>query len=535
MPRLLNDLVAQQVTVQPAVDEVALYVRQHSGASQHLQQWQTSGGTWELAVDHNRNLLAANGKGIYFTFPSGNLGYITGTASNDLDIRGGSSGVRILNNAGNATLVDITDAGDVTITALDDLRTQAHTNKVINIPTGSGTTGDYMANTPLAPQIWHDLLGWSRWFGTPTFERYNGTIWAATTLDTGIFARQENRQSTIIDGTTYTAARWTWNSAGNVPWSYIEWWVLGIPYSAVAVNKNFLIESSADGNTWTTRHTSTGNTASGQPIFLYQSPSGGDQYLRLTITVNNGQALLLSTMRALTARWANQGAGSEMEFPYSWDASQRMAIGAGAVAANGPLTIGTNTTASSGGLWFGTDTALYRSGNTALTVAGSLAATGGIVSSAYSTASTGITFDTSVQRALRLVQAAAWSDSQNASFLQIGPNTPDAGGAVIQGGSGAVHPRLMLNSTKIVAWDGAYGSAPVPGSATTLMVACSAAGTMPLVVRGFTGQTANLQEWQDNSGAVLAAIDEAGNFTAANYPSAGGTTSIARTMALMGA
>jgi len=48
--------------------------------------------------------------------------------------------------------------------------------------------------------------------------------------------------------------------------------------------------------------------------------------------------------------------------------NQRVAIGPGAVPANGTLTVGTNTTTASGGIYFGTDTSLYRSTAGDLTV-----------------------------------------------------------------------------------------------------------------------------------------------------------------------
>ncbi len=58
--------------------------------------------------------------------------------------------------------------------------------------------------------------------------------------------------------------------------------------------------------------------------------------------------------------------------------NQRVAVGPGAVPANGALTVGTDTTAASGGVFFGTDTNLYRGGTNllrtddALTVAGAV-------------------------------------------------------------------------------------------------------------------------------------------------------------------
>jgi hypothetical protein len=37
--------------------------------------------------------------------------------------------------------------------------------------------------------------------------------------------------------------------------------------------------------------------------------------------------------------------------------------------------------------------------------------------------------------------------------------------------------------------------------------------TPGIIIRGVASQTANLQQWQNSSGTVLSAIDNAGNFT----------------------
>ena len=42
-----------------------------------------------------------------------------------------------------------------------------------------------------------------------------------------------------------------------------------------------------------------------------------------------------------------------------------------------------------------------------------------------------------------------------------------------------------------------------------------------LVVKGSSGQTANLQEWQDSTGTVVAYVDAAGNFNAVNVSGGG--------------
>ena len=45
-------------------------------------------------------------------------------------------------------------------------------------------------------------------------------------------------------------------------------------------------------------------------------------------------------------------------------------------------------------------------------------------------------------------------------------------------------------------------------------ITAGASTTKGLIVKGASSQTANLQEWQNNSGSVVASIDASGNFSA---------------------
>ncbi len=235
------------------------------------------------------------------------------------------------------------------------------TNSSYIIP-GSGAAAAYLAYSPVPKYLWHDLLSFNRWWGTPTFETYNGS-WSAGTLDSNLFAQKESYSATVVNGTSVTGARWMWNNA-NLAYSYPNWWALGFSYNgATASSKDILIESSPDGTTWTTRHTSTGNTANASPVWAYMTDNGGHTYIRLTISVTNSQPLTMASIKALSSRWGNQGGGSEYEFAYDWDSSRRITIGTTSGArSNGVLNLGsTAPTTAAEGIYFGTDVSLYRS------------------------------------------------------------------------------------------------------------------------------------------------------------------------------
>jgi len=167
---------------------------------------------------------------------------------------------------------------------------------------------------------WHDLLAFSRHWGTPSCEVYSSasSAWVTGTLDSGLFAHIEKRAVQQIDGTTATAIRWTWHASACY-YSYPTMWFIGVAYHAVVPNKAYLIETSADGTTWTQRHGSSGDTTTQGAVFLEADNNGGDTYIRLTIAVSNSTPLSLSSIRAMTGRWGDQAAGSEYEYPYAWD------------------------------------------------------------------------------------------------------------------------------------------------------------------------------------------------------------------------
>ena len=53
-----------------------------------------------------------------------------------------------------------------------------------------------------------------------------------------------------------------------------------------------------------------------------------------------------------------------------------------------------------------------------------------------------------------------------------------------------------------------------PGSSARNEVQPSAAGAIPLTLKGHASQSVNLQEWQDSAAGVLASLSQTGRFTA---------------------
>ena len=279
------------------------------------------------------------------------------------------------NNPGTTVLQSALPSTVVTTTG-----TQTLTNKTLELPglasiyaTDASLTnttlfmnsnsGSFPVASPVAKFLWHNLLAFNRWWGAPTYETFNGTAWGSTTLNATIFDGKEANGVSLVNGVAATGVRWTWNS-GNVAHSNVRWWVIGLTYvGATSPTNTYLIESSTNGVAWTTRHTST-FTGHSAPLWLSNSVFSGATWIRLTITNTNAQPIGISTIKALSPRWGNQGGGSELEFPYDWDSARRITIANGGATArsDGALNIGaTSATTAADGIFFGNDTNLYRS------------------------------------------------------------------------------------------------------------------------------------------------------------------------------
>lgn len=171
--------------------------------------------------------------------------------------------------------------------------------------------------------IYHDNLAFNRHWGAPVItEALAATpttfTAAASASDHNIFFNTKQAQALAVANTTWRKSiRYQWNSF-NIAWNNATWLVLGHTYTDPAPNKTVVVETSADGTTWTVRHTSTYDTVGG-PVWHYISNYSGDSYFRLTITHNSGADIGLSTIRVLTPRWGDQGGGTELTLPYGWD------------------------------------------------------------------------------------------------------------------------------------------------------------------------------------------------------------------------
>jgi hypothetical protein len=192
---------------------------------------------------------------------------------------------------------------------------------------------------PIGAYSYHDLLAFNRWWGPPTFYlSTDGVTYTPSTLDPGVFSQKESSNFAIISGSN-TSACWTWHNASYVPYSIARTWLISFPYAATAPVASIRLESSADGSAWTTRFTATGVNASVAQYYFLATDWVADSYVRLTITVTNAQPLSLTTIRAFSSRWGDQGGGRESSIPYTWDSNGYIGINKGVTTPSYPLDV----------------------------------------------------------------------------------------------------------------------------------------------------------------------------------------------------
>lgn len=91
---------------------------------------------------------------------------------------------------------------------------------------------------------------------------------------------------------------------------------------------------------------------------------------------------------------------------------------------------------------------------------------------------------------------------------------------------GILENLAVFKKDGVVIGRGSYFAQPTPNA--QLDVTARTASTIGTIVKGATSQTANLQEWQNSSGTVMANVSSAGNFTLADDKFLGLSTTGAR-------
>jgi hypothetical protein len=219
-----------------------------------------------------------------------------------------------------------------------------------------------IARYPHGFEWWHDVLAFCERVGVPTCEeRTTATgVWAAaSSTSTGPFAQLDNLKTTLLaDSSDKDGYRYIFNNS-NLSFSNVQHFMIGFGYNTGTRTVVVTIERSTDGIAWESAGALT-TAVSASTIFIPTTTWASFPYMRITFerTVGTG-AVIVTTIKALTARKGDQGGGMEYQFPIRWDKDKRLGLGTGGVGTS-MVRIGDDSTTQAGGLQFGTDTYLYR-------------------------------------------------------------------------------------------------------------------------------------------------------------------------------
>ena len=305
----------------------------------------------------------------------------------------------------------------------------------------------------LPTDTWADKLRFRN--GTYESSTDGSTSWTAGTFQREVI---DGRNDSVVSLTTANKGhRWTWNAA-DISWSTIKFVRITTTYSSPSTTFDLLVQSSADGTTWTSRGTWTAQSSYMIKKLYAISDISGDPYIRVTITNNAMTAgIPLANIEALSIRPGDQGgsvSGVEENLPLSWNSSKTVTFQP--IVASGSAIIAKGFVSQSGSIqeWQSSDgTSLAK-----ISSAGAIYGFNGTYSTFF----------------------ASSTNPTTGTYLGISTNTA-----------------RMIGQSDVVTFQ----------------------------VRGASGQTASIQEWQNNANGILAKIDSSGNLTAASIIKTGGTSS----------
>jgi hypothetical protein len=198
-----------------------------------------------------------------------------------------------------------------------------------------------IAKRPESFEYWHDILAFGYHTGNPTFEQRISGSWVDKPAPLTPFTNKENISQVLVaeNDNTMDGARYTWHN-GTINYSLVENIVIGINYTGNGHTYNVKVETSVDGSAWTQKGVGS-TTNSAETMIVAVPPIGEANYLRLTFeVVGNGTSngLRVNKIQAITARKGDQGAGSENQYPFRWEADRTLIVKSVVTEAGGRVT-----------------------------------------------------------------------------------------------------------------------------------------------------------------------------------------------------
>lgn len=337
LPLQLNDTGAG-ITVWQNVASPTTYTISHSNSVTA----QTTQAVYPIKIDAQGHITAY---GSAVTIPSAVA--VKGNAESSY--RTGNVNLTPANIGAVATSGNESVSGNKTFTGTTTLTNNSvygvNTNDVVKV------LANGIIQSPIPKYLWHDLFAFCKVKVPAYYTTTNGTTWTSATLNKKLFIHKQMISKVDVISSSISGSRWVW-SGGGYAYCNGAWLVLGVAYSATIAKFDILLEASGDNfATTTTLCNVTGASINQQPVWIKTgSPSVND--IRLTITRNsasdNTTNLPLVSIMWLTYRWGDQGKGSELEYPYDWDADSNVTFPAKVNASSYNLATTTVGSASAG-------------------------------------------------------------------------------------------------------------------------------------------------------------------------------------------
>lgn len=260
-----------------------------------------------------------DGNSAYIGFPANDTWRVVTSGSERLRVNpNGNVGIGVTGPSYALDVNGTVDATSFRAGGVSKYTTYNSTNTYENY----GTTISNIGSSPVG-YLYHDLLAFNYNY-TVTQESliYQGS-WQSETLDKRLFSQKQDQAITVVSSSEY-AVRWT---VEGTAWNNAKFINLAFTYTNPRPETRVIIESSADGATWTSRHDSTASGITGTKS-CYVSNWSGNNYVRITIskTSNNTNLIKLSSIKMMTARAGDQGDGMELQYPYVWDEDRNIGL-----------------------------------------------------------------------------------------------------------------------------------------------------------------------------------------------------------------
>lgn len=490
----INSVVGTALAVQPInATNFGIVTRAATSQTADLQQWQSSGGTSMASVTASGNIWT-------------NSSYAIAGATIPINIFG----------------ITYSDGTNASTSASGGMSTNAGFSTPVMLPNEEGYYPYWGFKIPNVVETSNDGTTWTS--QNPTSYR-------------GLFAFLPNTSLTVSN----RFIRFTFYQP---TFTFLS--VISARFVGGTNGKGITIKTETLGSDYSTVLATWGPDAStvaydGSAMMQKVNEYAGNIYAtRVTFDMTTwiaGDTYNLAFLMAYLSK-PGTGFGFQSKFPFSWDVNKALTLQPNNPSAKPLIVKGVTLSSTISGATANGTTITYTTSSQHSFLAGHVLAITGIVSTGNPSATAGSGFNISAATVASVISQTQFTVTNSL----VDTYTSGGTAAVGQGVNLQEWQNSSGTALSSVNQFGAFGINGSPTFTSFLTVFPSAA-TNGIVVKGASGQTANLQEWQDSNSNILARIASTGQFlapsivannfqiTASGVFSTGTSTAIANTQA----